>query len=64
MVNREEINDITKWDSINWGKAISFIDRFITRQNIQIKDRTILEIGSRNGGMSLFFALRDCLVSF
>ena len=54
MVSNEELKDITEWDSINWGKAISFINQ----QDIPIKGKTVLEIGSRNGGMSLFFALR------
>ena len=57
--HNEEIKGITEWDSINWGKAISFIDRAIDKHDIPIEGKTGLEIGSRNGGMSLFFARRE-----
>lgn len=39
---------------MNWGKAIKFIDKLC----LPIEECHILEIGSRNGGMSLFFANR------
>ena len=53
-ITKTEIYDITEWDSVNWGKAIKFIDGL----NLPIENKKILELGSRNGGMSLFFSNR------
>ena len=49
-----ELKDITEWDTVNWGKAIKYIEKLC----LPIKECQVLEIGSRNGGMSLFFANR------
>ena len=46
-----ELKDITEWDTVNWGKAIKYIEKLC----LPIKECQVLEIGSRNGGMSLFF---------
>lgn len=53
-MKRSEIIDITEWDSVNWGKALACIERL----GLPIEGKNVLEIGSRNGGMSLFFAKR------
>ncbi|MCR5249752.1 MAG: class I SAM-dependent methyltransferase [Lachnospiraceae bacterium] len=53
-LSKAEIYDITEWDSVNWGKAISFINDL----DLPIEGKKVLELGSNNGGMSLFFAKR------
>ena len=41
-LTRKEIVDITEWDAINWGKAISFIESL----HLPIRDKLVLERGS------------------
>ena len=52
------IKDIIEWDTFNWGKFIDFIDA----QELDFKDKQILELGARNGGLSLYFALKNANV--
>lgn len=56
MANLDQIpiKDIIEWDTINWGKFLSFIDA----NKIDLEGKTILEIGANNGGISLFCAYR------
>ena len=53
-LNQIPIKDIIEWDTINWGKLISFIDA----NRIDFTTKQILEIGANNGGISLFCASR------
>ncbi|WP_158589528.1 class I SAM-dependent methyltransferase [Butyrivibrio sp. CB08] len=53
-LSNEELLDITEWDTVNWGKAIKWIDGL----NLDINGKKVLEMGARNGGMSLYFANR------
>ena len=46
--------DIIEWDTINWGKFLSFIDA----NKIDFTEKQVLEIGANNGGISLFCAYR------
>ena len=46
--------DIIEWDIINWGKAINFFGV----ASIEYTGKKVLDIGSRNGGLSLYFALQ------
>jgi SAM-dependent methyltransferase len=48
------INDIITWDIVNWSKSFSFWE-----ENIDIKNKNFkcLEIGARQGGLSLWLAL-------
>ena len=45
--------DIVGWDVVNWGK---FVD-FIYQLGFSINGKKVLDIGARDGGMSLLFAL-------
>lgn len=51
--SNKELNDIFEWDVINWSKALDFWKL----DERQIKDKKILTIGERNGGITLFFSL-------
>ena len=50
--------DIIEWDSVNWAKFLTFIDE----SEIDFQGKKVLAIGERNGGMSLFFALKGAEV--
>ena len=52
------VSDIIEWDSVNWAKFLDFIDS----ANMDFQGKRILALGERNGGMSLFFALRGAEV--
>ena len=51
-LNQIPITDIIEWDTVNWGKFISFIDA----NKIDFTEKQVLDIGARNGGISLFCA--------
>jgi SAM-dependent methyltransferase len=54
--NREEVvRDIIEWDTGNWSRALTFWGRH-TRQDL--RSVKALEIGSGNGGLSLWIALQ------
>lgn len=46
--------DIIEWDIVNWWKFIEFIDQ----SGIGFEGKKILDIGGRNGGLSLYCALK------
>ena len=54
----EAARDIIEWDSVNWAKFLDFIDG----SGIDLQGKRVLALGERNGGMSLFFALRGAEV--
>ena len=41
--------EIIEWDVINWGKFIDFIES----ANIDFNGKKVLEVGARDGGLSL-----------
>ena len=51
--------DIIEWDVVNWRKALNYWDQEITEP---LAGRRALEVGGRNGGLSLYLALRGCEV--
>ena len=51
--------DIIEWDVANWRKALNYWDQEIPEP---LEGRRALEIGARNGGLSLYLALRGCEV--
>ncbi len=51
--------DIIEWDIVNWGKFIDFIEN----ENIDFKNKKVLELGARDGGLSLYFALKGAYVT-
>lgn len=58
-IDKQTIKDIIEWDIYNWSRALSFWESF--ELNIS-EGKTVLEIGSRNGGLSLYGALRGANV--
>lgn len=53
-MNQDTINDIIGWDIVNWSKAFPFWNKHIDIKNKQL---SCLEIGARQGGLSLWLAL-------
>lgn len=49
------INDIFEWDVYNYKKALLLWEKYINENN---KNKVVLEIGARRGGLSLYFAMR------
>ena len=49
--------DIIEWDVVNWSKALTFWEKYSKPITGGSK---VLEIGSRNGGLSLYAALKRC----
>ena len=52
------VADIIEWDSVNWAKFLDFIDE----SKFDFQGKKVLAIGERNGGISLFFALKGAEV--
>jgi len=52
-MNKEIIKDIITWDAINWTRSFNYLN-----EKIDIKDKNYncLEIGARQGGLSLWLA--------
>lgn len=50
--------DIIEWDVRNWGKVIDFIED----SQLEFKEKSVLELGARNGGLSLYYALKGAKV--
>lgn len=55
-MNKEIRNDIIGWDIVNWSKSFDFWDKHIDIKNKGLK---CLELGARQGGLSLWLALND-----
>lgn len=55
-MEKEQINDIIGWDIVNWSKSFDFWN-----QHIDVKDKgyQCLELGARQGGLSLWLALNN-----
>lgn len=54
-----EINDIIEWDVKNWRIAL---DYWLKESFQKMTNCKALEIGSRNGGLSLWLAMQGCKV--
>jgi SAM-dependent methyltransferase len=53
-MTKELINDIIQWDIKSWSKALAYWDKSINWDKIQ----NALELGGREGGLSLWLALK------
>lgn len=53
ILSKKELNDIFEWDVINWSKSLNFWNL----ENTFIKEKKVLTIGERNGGISLLFSM-------
>lgn len=53
-MNKDVIEDIIEWDIINWSRALEYIDNCFA--GYDFSDKTILCVGERNGGLSLYFS--------
>ncbi len=51
------IKDIIQWDVINWSQALYFWEKHLKKKKYNLKNKHVLEIGSRRGGLSLWAAL-------
>ena len=65
-MDRQLRKDIVEWDIINWSRAIDYWDQkasdIIDSFSRQNKTPKVLELGGRNGGISLYWALKGCNV--
>jgi len=58
LIDKRIICDIIEWDVENWKYSLAFWE-----QNAgEMVGFRVLELGARNGGLSLFFALKGCRV--
>ena len=53
------LKDIIEWDHTNWSVALYF---WLKNTTVNLKDSYALELGARNGGLSLWLASRGCRV--
>jgi 2-polyprenyl-3-methyl-5-hydroxy-6-metoxy-1,4-benzoquinol methylase len=53
IFNKELVNDIIQWDVNSWSKALYFWNEKLDFSNKNIG----LELGAKNGGLSLYLAL-------
>lgn len=62
-LERALMRDIVEWDVPTWQHAVRGWQRALDAYLPDGQGKTVLEIGARHGGVSLFFALRgfDCL---
>ena len=56
--NYQQLSNYIEWDIVNWGKFLKFIED----NDINFKGKNVLEIGSRNGGLSLYCANKGAFV--
>jgi SAM-dependent methyltransferase len=54
-INNIVKRDIIEWDILNWGHLLTFWDNI---SKLKFKESSTLEIGARNGGISLWLALK------
>jgi len=47
------LQDVFQWDAYNWSRALSF---WQANSNLDMKNSTAVELGARNGGLSLWLA--------
>lgn len=53
-LSKKELADIIQWDIKNWSKCLSFWE-----EHLNFKEKkTVLALGEREGGISLYFALK------
>jgi len=58
-LSKKELTDIIQWDVKNWKNALSFWEaHFDIRPGMKV-----LALGEREGGLSLYFAQKGCLVT-
>ena len=57
-LTQELLKDIVEWDIVNWGKVI----KRWNESDCDFEGKKVLDIGGRNGGLSLFFALKGARV--
>ena len=55
-MDKNVIKDIIGWDIINWSKSFGFWEKHVDIKN---KNYKCLEIGARQGGLSLWLALNN-----
>lgn len=58
MLDKQLIGHIVEWDVATWKQALPFWERCAG----DLTGAKVLDIGSRHGGLSLYFALRGCRV--
>ena len=58
IVDRQLRADIAEWDCINWGRAIRFWENSHLGNFSDMAGKKVLDIGGRNGGLSLYWALK------
>lgn len=59
-VTKELIRDVVEWDIKNWWRAIEFWEEKQLFEDF--REKKILNIGERNGGLSLYWALKGANV--
>lgn len=57
-MNNRLRKDIIEWDVRNWGTVIDFIKE----NHMDFKGKSVLELGARNGELSLYYALKGAKV--
>ena len=55
MYTKQQLNNYLEWDIYSWSKAIDSWDEILNKQS-NLKELKALELGGRNGGLSLFLA--------
>ncbi|NHB93612.1 class I SAM-dependent methyltransferase [Photorhabdus cinerea] len=58
-ISRSTLHDIIEWDINSWSKCLCF---WLSKGKISLEDAKVLEIGSHNGGLSLWAALNGAKV--
>jgi len=53
------LSEVVEWDVKNWGRAIGFWEKDIPEN---LEGKKVLDIGGRNGGLSLYWALKGANV--
>jgi SAM-dependent methyltransferase len=53
------INDIFEWDIANWSQSLNLWEPAIDQYLKNKKNVVALDLGSRHGGTSLYFALKN-----
>ncbi|MCL1789754.1 MAG: class I SAM-dependent methyltransferase [Peptococcaceae bacterium] len=58
MLEKKVLSDIVEWDIYTWSKGILYWDATLGPILENPSKKKVLDLGARNGGTSLFFALK------
>jgi ubiquinone/menaquinone biosynthesis C-methylase UbiE len=60
MITNDDLKTYLEWDYLAWGEALKYWDDMLPES---LTDKKVLELGGRNGGLSIYFAKKGASVT-